>query len=851
MMKYQNRKKFQINKGVMITAVLFSLLLYSIAPAALLPGASLVQAAESGTESEPIQIDSVQELKDIATGLDKHYVLTKDIELDVASYWKPIGTATSPFTGTLDGQGHKINNLMINVPINNLGLFAFISNAKIQNLTLENVSIQGESYAAALASQASGTCEITNCSVTGLVTGVSYIGGLVGYYSGTGNIENSSMSGEISSSNGSLVGGLVGYFYATGKIENSYMSGEVNAGGDNVGGLAGCFSGTGKMENCYMSGEVNAGGSYTGGLVGLLNNSNILQSYNMSNITSKGIGIGGIIGHLNGGTAIIEDSFNSGTVTGSSYVGGVLGYQSSGSTEIATVFNSGTVIGSADYIGGIVGYIAQKCAIKESANLGVVSGRSYVGGIAGYFYSTLEVLNSYNRGNISGTGQGIGGIVGYYQQTAGNGIRYCYSTGDIKAATYVGGLVGQIYSGSIIHSVAMNDSVTATSTGGYRVIGYARSLTASGNLAFEDMVVTVKGTVRSIKSGNPGHNSMDGMNGKKSTVMQNDSYLALLDWDFQNIWQLKEGGNDYPTLRNLNLTPPALNVSVKDVSLDKSTKTIMVGETVLLKATIAPTDATNQELTWTSNYPDIAKVTNHGVITAQSAGSAIVTVKTIDGGFTANCEITVVESTGTADDPILIRTVSGLKAIANGLDKHYVLTDDIDLGENAEWKPIGRSTAPFTGSLDGNGYKIKNLSTASLTSYFGIFAYATNANIKNLTLENVAISGTDHIAAVAAVAAGTTEISNCSITGLVQGTSNFVGGLVSYMTGESKLVNCQMDGKVTGLNYVGGLVGRLNGGEIRQSQNLAEVTASGKYCGTIAGMTDPNGKIIEFEDTVE
>ena len=55
-----------------------------------------------------------------------------------------------------------------------------------------------------------------------------------------------------------------------------------------------------------------------------------------------------------------------------------------------------------------------------------------------------------------------------------------------------------------------------------------------------------------------------------------------------------------------------------------------------------------------------------------------------------------------------ISTEAQLKAIANNLNGDYVLTQDITLSD-AEWTPIGTSSDPFKGTLDGNGHTIKSL----------------------------------------------------------------------------------------------------------------------------------------------
>ena len=89
------------------------------------------------------------------------------------------------------------------------------------------------------------------------------------------------------------------------------------------------------------------------------------------------------------------------------------------------------------------------------------------------------------------------------------------------------------------------------------------------------------------------------------------------------------------------------NVTVKkrlvsSISLNKSSTTIYVGNTEQLSANISPSDASDTILTWTSSNSNIASVNNNGVITAISAGTAIVTAATTDGSnLSASCTVFV------------------------------------------------------------------------------------------------------------------------------------------------------------------------------------------------------------------
>ena len=82
-------------------------------------------------------------------------------------------------------------------------------------------------------------------------------------------------------------------------------------------------------------------------------------------------------------------------------------------------------------------------------------------------------------------------------------------------------------------------------------------------------------------------------------------------------------------------------VAVTGVTLDQAVMTLTAGgATGTLVATVAPLDATNQSVTWSSSVPAVATVVN-GVVTPLTAGTTTIIVATVDGGFTATCTVTV------------------------------------------------------------------------------------------------------------------------------------------------------------------------------------------------------------------
>ena len=112
-------------------------------------------------------------------------------------------------------------------------------------------------------------------------------------------------------------------------------------------------------------------------------------------------------------------------------------------------------------------------------------------------------------------------------------------------------------------------------------------------------------------------------------------------------------------------------VAVTGVSLNASSGKLTIGGQTTLTATVKPADASNKTVTWASSAPTVASVVN-GVVTALAPGSAKITVKTADGGFTAEYALTVKAATsdlladyGYADNTRL-STGSGSEKAATG-----------------------------------------------------------------------------------------------------------------------------------------------------------------------------------------
>lgn len=82
-------------------------------------------------------------------------------------------------------------------------------------------------------------------------------------------------------------------------------------------------------------------------------------------------------------------------------------------------------------------------------------------------------------------------------------------------------------------------------------------------------------------------------------------------------------------------------VAVTGVTVSPTSITLDQGNTATITATVAPANATDKTVTWSSNNPSVASVSSNGVVTALAMGSAIITATTVDGNFTATSTITV------------------------------------------------------------------------------------------------------------------------------------------------------------------------------------------------------------------
>ncbi|MCX7715380.1 MAG: S-layer homology domain-containing protein [Clostridia bacterium] len=179
--------------------------------------------------------------------------------------------------------------------------------------------------------------------------------------------------------------------------------------------------------------------------------------------------------------------------------------------------------------------------------------------------------------------------------------------------------------------------------------------------------------------------------------------------------------------------------------------------------------------------------------------------------------------------PKRISSVKELQAIEAAPENHYILTCDIELpsgGENGNWKMICADKSlldtpenGFSGSLDGNGHTISNLDIEydADKKMYGMFGVIAGGTVKNLTIKDASISGSETTGIIAAINYGT--VSGCSVSGFIRTDQTDVA---------------PMTGAVVGLNY----------GTIQNTDSTYIISANGNSTTTGGICADNEGVII-------
>lgn len=363
--------KTKTNK--LIAVLLAIVMLLSALPA----GVFTVMAAETtnetniwageGTQESPYILKTSEDLKllsdttnnDKQTHKGEYFCFENDITLP--SEWTPIGTSSTKFAGSIDG-----NNKKLTVPSGSFSLIGTPSGAVVKNLKLYGEKIPG--YGLVQGYTTGSTIEIENVTILS-GSHILYAGLIGGYGNASIVIRNcKAEKGVIIGDDGS------GFWGDLGNTDYSYsFVGKFNHQ-DNIGSFAGAFNGT--ITGCVSYATVY-GRNNVGGIVGMKGQSMREMRINdcafYGDIVSTGSAVGGIVG--NGYTSAsapstplvtIENCNATGNISGKDNVGGIFGGEmgardckNNGIGRIRNNFFAGTVSASAENaaVGGIMGYL--------------------------------------------------------------------------------------------------------------------------------------------------------------------------------------------------------------------------------------------------------------------------------------------------------------------------------------------------------------------------------------------------------------------------------------------------------------------------------------------------------------
>ena len=631
----------------------------------------------SGTEDDPYVISTPAQLDQVRNDLDAWYVLESDI--DMVSWsglnnrgFSPI--AQDGFQGHFDGQGHTIRNLHINSDADYAGLFGILLGAEIRNLNIEDARLESASAIGAgiVAGAASNSAVIENCHVTGSMMdvtsggGQAQVGGIAGGVLGAAQIRQCSFNGSISAPASNKAGGIAGLLSRSGSlIEACYSQGSI-LGNEYTGGIAGQANQTSSLRNCYSNMEVSGLG-VIGGVVGYVSATTVDHVYATGRLSAlpeagRDAAVGGLVGQIRGmmtgegrlSYSVAMNDTLSTTEEGSVYriSDWIINDHSASDSNFALasmlvgVAGAEAVISADDAEAVPVGSHGMSMTAEE------MDEEFYASTLGWAFGESLEEPWKMEAGMPHLWFEYVVRGVSFPSET------YLMYTGDVdtlQALVFPATAENQtLYwesSDPLVASVDQNGVVTARSTG-----------TAAITVETEEggftavCRITVAQPVESLTLDQS--HIVIGV-GEQQTLTAS---LQPADADNQNIhWYVTD--NDILMVSNGIVMGVALGeayvvaesedghasdsclvtvaVPVERIIVDPSYLELAVGATAELNVTIRPSDATNQNVSYSSSDPAVATVED-GTVTAVAPGSAVITVSSEeDASITATCGVSV------------------------------------------------------------------------------------------------------------------------------------------------------------------------------------------------------------------
>ena len=475
----------------------------------------------------------------------------------------------------------------------------------------------------------------------------------------------------------------------TGPSPDAY-EGTFDGGGFTVSGV--------KVNNGVENPWFGVCAGFFGFIYGNVKNLNV--SGEISAESSGEIYIGGIVGSAQYGANITNCSF-SGSVSADSTegdvcAGGVVG-QTMGAKIAGCVYTGGSVTavcggqGANNRVGGIVGQagsstVVDSCtASSEKISASGESALNMAGGIAGELNFARMMTNcTAASAAISAEGTNsndAGGITGNAFNGQITGCAYTGGAGSVTAQggeyNNIGGISGALEDRSYVSNCAWNgdSSENATGMGVYCVDEETTTALPAEEFEKGEIILSVIPACPVVNL-TPGGSSTLSFTaypgGKPLTQEQAAKYISVPETAYNtfsldtSVWPYVVTGTDAVGTEELVFSFYATNlitgepadaptgsvtmtivnaeaavVPVTGITITPAELSMPAGGTQQLAAVITPANATDKNITWSSDDETIATVDANGVVTAAAPGSATITVTTADGGKTATCAVTV------------------------------------------------------------------------------------------------------------------------------------------------------------------------------------------------------------------
>ena len=742
--------------------------------------------------------ESVQVKSGTTTAADdfngKTFVLSQNIDLGNHN-WTPIGTEANPFRGTFDGNDKIIKNLVVHGgTTSNIGLFGVTQNGEIKNVTVENANVSGRLNVGVVAGTPY-TSKYTDITVKGHVevNGMAYVGAVGGknayadWTNITVNVDETSYVNANSIENGtayrSYVGGVVGFNGEGGhSFKNITSNIDVKGSTIDVGGLFGIAHYGNQFVDCSCSGDV--------------------EIY-AAEEADEAQEIGGIAGVWNNGGADV-------VMTNCKFTGKV-----TTNIDRETVWYN-NLVGRPYSATGTGRLIID--GIEMIANgVGVKDGQYYVTSAQGLVWVEAQADNFFAgktiklANDIDMAGVTISNPIHFWNgRTTFDGQKYTISnltmsttstekkpfslftgTADIKNVrfdnanisgySYVAVVAGNLY-GNIDNCHVANSTVTCT----YWMAGALSGQYNSGNVTnctVTNTTVTgpaAVGALVGVINETKGDRKVENCTVSGCTIAQNSSFGGNYDEMFAAAVGLINIENSKVYFTNCTIE----NTTVKGVE-----STALYG-----------------------------RIGENGTIVYVNGNEYVTNGVTKD-----------------AEGNFYISSAAGLKWVADVVNattpysatlfdgKTVKLMNDIDL-KNEEWIPIGDDRSQrteFHGVFDGQGHTVKNVKISKKTdredenkSSYGLFGNL-KGTVKNLTVENVSISGAPKFIGALVGRMNDGLIENCHVINSSVECENWtIGGLLGQLN-NGKISGCSVESTtVKGYGAVAGIVGiALSSGE--------------------------------------